>query len=239
MSQDLVQRVAALERLLNASMLELESHIDVNASVQDTSWILITATLIVFMQLGFAMLEAGSVRSHNAIATYAKNILDFVHGTIIAVLISFWVAYRVHPLASQAALDTSGSMYRQFYHYLTFQATTATIMSGAMAERVRLSAYLMLCTIMSGFIFPFAVWLTWGGGWLSQLSPPFHDFAGSGVVHMVGGLCGLMGCLTLGSREGRWDAETAQDFRPHNVMSVLSGVLILWVGWYGFVRSLG
>ena len=103
-----------------------------------------------------------------------------------------------------------------------------------MAERVRLGAYLFICTLVSGLIFPLGVLLTWGGGWLSQLSPPFHDFAGSGVVHMVGGLCGLAGSAIIGARAGRWDPESASDFRPHNVISVLSGVLLLWVGWYGF-----
>ena len=188
---------------------------------------------ILLMQLGFAMLEAGSVRSHNAIATYAKNILDFVHGSIMAIMISYWIANRVHPLTEHSE-DEAGILHRKFFQYLAFQATTATIVSGAMAERVHLTAYLIICTLVSGFIFPFGVWMAWGGGWLSQLSTPFHDFAGSGVVHMVGGVCGIIGAKIIGPRNGRWDTDLAADFRPHNVISVLSGVLLLWVGWYGF-----
>lgn len=231
-NQLLAERIAALEALLNATRDQLGTHVEENASVQDTAWVVTTATLIVFMQLGFAMLEAGSVRSHNAIATYAKNILDFVHGSVVAVILSYWIAYGIHPF--DEGRNDNGVMQRNFFHYLTFQATTATIVSGAMAERVRLSAYLAICTLISGFIFPFAVWCTWSDGWLVQLDPPFHDFAGSGVVHMVGGLSGLLGCVAIGARNGRWNVDTAGDFRPHNVMSVLSGVLILWVGWYGF-----
>ena len=227
-------RILELEARLNATVDRLGDQVGVNASVQDTMWVIITATLIVFMQLGFAMLEAGSVRSHNAIATYAKNILDFIHGVIVAIGFSFWVAYRVHPLTISPGEDFYGVHYRSFFHYVTFQATTATIVSGAMAERVRLSAYLIICTLVSGVIFPICLRCAWVDGFLSGLTPPYHDFAGSGVVHMVGGFCGLFGCLIIGSRRGRWDPEMAADFAPHNVMSVLSGVMILWVGWYGF-----
>lgn len=226
-------QLTVLEARLNASTSEFGSHVLVNNITQDTMWVILTAMFVLMMQLGFAMLEAGSVRSHNAIATYAKNILDFVHGALMAALISYWIAYHVHPLAAHAD-DVAGITNRKFFQYLAFQATTATIVSGAMAERVTLRAYLIICTLVSGFVFPFAVYLTWGGGWLSQLSTPFHDFAGSGVVHMIGGFAGATGAFAIGPRAGRWDSDLATDFRPHNVISVLSGVLLLWVGWYGF-----
>ena len=118
----LLERVAHLEARLNASSDAFEDHVIVNNTVQDTMWVVLTATLIVLMQLGFAMLEAGSVRSHNAIATYAKNMLDFVHGTIAAVTASYWIANGVHPLLPHS-LDVAGITHRSFFQYLAFQVS--------------------------------------------------------------------------------------------------------------------
>lgn len=102
-----------------------------------------------------------------------------------------------------------------------------------MAERVKILAYMLISGLVSGLLFPLAVRWSWSGGFLSQLDPPLHDFAGSGVVHQLGGCAGIVGAIVIGSRDHRWDFDASADFKPHDVVSVLSGTLILWVGWYG------
>jgi len=122
----------------------------------------------------------------------------------------------------------------KFFFHLVFQATASTIVSGAIAGRIRLDAYMILTTFMSGVIFSMSVNWTWGGGWLSQFEYPFHDFAGSAVVHLLGGAAACASAVTLGPRIGRFDPLRKKEFEPHSVPQVLSGVLLLWVGWYGF-----
>lgn len=181
------------------------------------------------MQLGFAMLEMGMCRQNNVVATYAKNILDVVCGSFVSYIWGFELAYGINVRNSTDDVNLSS-----FFHHLVFQATSATIVSGAMAERTTLFAYLILAVFISGVPFTYAVNWSWGGGWLSELDPPFHDFAGGTVVHVVGGASALIGVFVVGSRSGRYDPRRHHDFEPHDVSSVLSGVLVLWVGWYGF-----
>ena len=177
------------------------------------------------------MVESGAVREQNAIATYAKNVLDLTTGSLIAVLWGYQLAYDSGcPL--RGGLDSADKI--SFFLYLTFQATAATIVSGAMAERTSLMGYLTISCWISGLVFPLATVWTWGGGFLSTLDPPYHDFAGSGVVHVIGGATALVGAWAVGPRMNRWDPVFAADFVPHNVPSILAGMLFLWVGWYGF-----
>lgn len=174
----------------------------------------------------------GMCRQNNVVATYAKNILDVVCGSFVSYLWGFQLAYGIQIRNSTDDVELSS-----FFHHLVFQATSATIVSGAMAERTTLFSYLILAIFISGVPFSLAVRWTWGNGWLSQLDPPFHDFAGSTVVHIVGGASALIGVYMVGSRSGRYDAGRHHDFEPHDVSSVLSGVLVLWVGWYALSVS--
>ena len=215
------QRIADLE----ARILELSEAVD-------TSWILSSAALVILMQLGFAMLEAGTVRANNVVTTYSKNILDFVVGTLVALCFGYRISYDVDPLAIKLDGSERGdALPDRFLFHLAFQATAATILSGAMAERVRIGAYALLAALMA-IVYCVNVRLTWGGGWLDQIG--FHDFAGTGIVHLSGGAASLAGCCVIGARMGRWDAAFRADFVPHNVPAVLGGTLLLFVGWFGF-----
>jgi Amt family ammonium transporter len=178
------------------------------------------------MQLGFAQLEAGMCRPKNVIATYIKNLADFVLGTLATLFIGYALAYGQIPL-----IDKIESW--KFFFHLVFQATASTIVSGAMAERINILGYAALTTFLSGVVYAMAVKITWGGGILtSGLEPGFHDFAGSGVVHLLGGSAALAGTSVLGARSGRW--EMPEKFVCHSVPQVLSGAMLLWIGWYGF-----
>lgn len=228
----LMARVAELE-----FDLALKGEKDDEFSVAlDASWVFSSAVLVVMMQVGFAMLEAGSVREHNVVATYTKNLLDVTLGVFAAACGGFQLAY---PDEGDTTLTVDGSdeqhaLRQSLFFHLAFQATAATIVSGAMAERTSLTGYLLFSVFMSGVIFSMAVRLTWGGGWLALMEPSFHDFAGSGVVHLVGGMSSFVGCAVVGPRIGRWDPVLSHEFQPHNVPSILMGTFFLWVGWYGF-----
>ena len=229
----LLARLTSLEALL-ASEAEAA---DGRSAALSSSWKISSAILVVFMQFGFAMVEAGTVREHNAIATYAKNMLDYVLGVLVAVCWGYVLATgRLSPLAWEGG-GGDGLLYAHsadLFYFTALQATAATIVSGAMAERTRLMAY----AVISCFVdtqYALAVRFAWQeDGWLQQLDPPFHDFAGSGVVHLLGGAAALAGAAVVGARSGRWDQSQASDFVPHNIPFVLGGVLVLWVAWYAF-----
>ena len=196
----------------------------------DVLWKLMTSTLVFLMQLGFAMIESGMCRQVNVIATYAKNILDFTFGSLCALLFGYNIAYGINAIG----FERGDPRQAQFFSHIVFQATAATILSGAMAERTTVWGYCMLSIWMSGVVFSCGVAVTWGGGCLSKLDPPFHDYSGAGVVHVVGGAAAIVGAYIVGPRRGRWEARKHGDFAPHDVKSVLGGVLVLWVAWYGF-----
>lgn len=229
--EDVLQELAALRSevadLRADRQLGASAHEDVP---QDVAWKLLTSTFVFLMQLGFAMIEAGMSRQVNVIATYAKNILDFAFGSIAALVFGYQIAYGVDALN----FEVGDSRMSLWFNYIVFSATSATIVSGAMAERTAVLGYSALSVLTSGIVFPLAVRLTWGGGYLSQLEPPFQDFAGAGVVHVVGGCGALLGSAVIGARSGRWDPHKNGDFVPSDAKSMLGGVLILWVGWYGF-----
>lgn len=206
--------------------------LEILADAVDTAWVIACATFVVMMQLGFAMLEAGTVNEHNVIATFAKNILDFLVGTITAATFGYALANGAHPLLSEFQTRRH---HIDFFFYLCFQATAATIVSGAMAERTSVAAYLVLSIFVSGGVYASAVRCAWtDDGVLATMNPPFHDFAGSGVVHLVGGMAAAVGAWVVGPRAQRWAPAHASKFVPHDVPSVMGGTMLLWVGWYGF-----
>ena len=205
---------------------EVGGELDTVLLPMDAAWVLSCATLVFLMQLGFAQLEAGICRPKNVIVTYVKNIADFVLGSLATLLVGYAIAYGQTPLVDEI------QAWKFFFH-LVFQATASTIVSGAMAERMRMAGYAIVTTFLSGIVYAICVNITWGGGFLYKMDPPFHDFAGAGVVHLLGGSAALAGCLVLGSRHSRW--EVPEKFTTcHSVPQVLSGALLLWIGWYGF-----
>lgn len=208
-------------------------------------WFLIGAALVFFMQCGFAMVEAGFTRAKNAGNIIMKNLMDFCIGTVLFFLIGFailcgedLVGFIGKP-GMDIFTDYASFPWSNFVFNLVFCATAATIVSGAMAERTKFISYCIYSAIISAVIYPIEAHWVWGGGWLSTLSTPFHDFAGSGVIHMVGGLSALIGAVMLGARIGKFtkgkDGKTKVHAIPgHSLTIGALGVFILWFGWYGF-----
>lgn len=211
----------------------------------DTVWVLIAAFLVFFMQAGFAMVETGFTRAKNAGNIIMKNTMDFAVGSIMYWAVGFGLMFGA---SSNFFFGTSGFFLSEVtseslgvsvspYAFLLFQtvfaATAATIVSGAMAERTRFSAYLLYSVVISAFIYPVVGHWVWGGGWLSEKG--FVDFAGSSVVHSVGGWAALAGASLLGPRMGKFDAEgKARAIPGHSLTLGALGVFILWFGWFGF-----
>ena len=209
-------------------------------------WTMVGAFLVYFMQAGFAMVETGFTRAKNSGNILMKNMMDFVLGSIFFFIIGFALMFG----GSNAFIGTAG-----FFHpksladadgmfnglpigvFMIFQtvfcATSATIVSGAMAERTKFISYLIYSAAISVFIYPITGHWIWGGGWLSQIG--FHDFAGSTAVHMVGGLCALAGAKMVGPRIGKYTKEGKPVAIPgHNLPLGALGVFILWFCWFGF-----
>lgn len=210
----------------------------------NTIWVLVAAALVFFMQAGFAMVETGFTRAKNAGNIIMKNLMDFALGTPIYWLLGFGLMFA----GSGALIGGFDPMVRGDYSSVTpegvplmaflifqtvFCATAATIVSGAMAERTKFSAYCIYSIVISAVIYPVSGHWIWGGGWLSQLG--FHDFAGSTAVHMVGGLAALVGAKILGPRIGKYDANGKPKAIPgHSLTLGALGVFILWFCWFGF-----
>lgn len=204
----------------------------------DTVWVLLSAFLVFFMQAGFALVEAGFTRSKNAVNILMKNFSDF----LIASIAFFAVGYALmfgsgNGFVGWTGFALSGAereglpVMAFFLFQLVFAGTSATILSGAMAERTKFSTYLLISLCMTALIYPVVGHWAWGGGWLAERG--FVDFAGSGVVHAVGGIAGLVGTLLLGPRIGAFDQDPSVH-RGHNIMLAGLGVFILWFGWFGF-----
>lgn len=205
----------------------------------DTLWVLLGAMLVFWMQPGFALVEAGMTRSKNTANILMKNFVDFMAGTVL-----FWiVGYSLMYGADFGAFGWSGFAYigedsnipaeATFIFQTVFCATTATIVSGSMAERTKFSMYVVYSLLISLFIYPVEGHWSWGGGWLSELG--FHDFAGSTVVHLCGGAIALAGAIVLGPRVGKYDKDGNSRAIPgHNLTLAALGVFILWLGWFGF-----
>lgn len=207
-------------------------------------WFLIGVALVFWMQAGFAMVEAGFTRAKNAGNIIMKNLMDFCIGTVVFILIGFSLLLGEDLLSligkpgfdiftSYAAFDWSN-----FVFHLVFCATTATIVSGAMAERTKFLSYCIYSAVISALIYPIEAHWIWGGGWLAQTG--FHDFAGSCAIHMVGGISALIGAKILGPRMGKFGRDKSgkitqvNAFPDHNLPLGALGVFILWLGWYGF-----
>ena len=207
-------------------------------------WFLIGAALVFWMQAGFAMVETGFTRAKNAGNIIMKNLMDFCIGTVVFILIgfSFLLGEDFLGFIGKPGFDIftaySNFDFSNFVFNLVFCATTATIVSGAMAERTKFLSYCIYSAVISALIYPIEAHWIWGGGWLSQLG--FHDFAGSCAIHMVGGVSALIGAWLLGPRIGKFTRDKAgkitkvNAFPGHNLPIGALGVFILWFGWYGF-----
>ena len=207
-------------------------------------WFLIGAALVFWMQAGFAMVETGFTRAKNTGNIIMKNLMDFCIGTVMFCLIgaSMLLGEDLIGFIGKPGFDLFTAYadfnFSAFVFNLVFCATTATIVSGAMAERTKFLSYCVYSAIISGLIYPIEAHWTWGGGWLAQLG--FHDFAGSCCIHMVGGICALIGAKMVGPRIGKFVKDkdgkiTKVNAIPgHNIPIGALGVFILWLGWYGF-----
>ncbi len=205
-------------------------------------WLLLAAFLVFFMQAGFAMVETGFTRAKNGVNILMKNLMDFSGGAIAYFLIGWGIMYGVSKAGglfgwSDFMLTSAGAentyQYASWLFQVVFAATAATIVSGAMAERTKFSSYLIYSVIISAIIYPVVGhWIWQGEGWLTKLG--FHDFAGSTVVHSVGGWAALMGAIILGPRIGKYVKGKAKAIPGHNIPLAALGVFILWFGWFGF-----
>ncbi len=207
-------------------------------------WFLIGAALVFWMQAGFAMVEAGFTRAKNTGNILMKNLMDFCIGTVVFILIGFslLLGEDLMGFIGKPGFDIFTAYadfdFSNFVFNLVFCATTATIVSGAMAERTKFLSYCVYSGVISALIYPIEAHWIWGGGWLSQLG--FHDFAGSCAIHMVGGISALIGAAFLGPRIGKFTKDKAgrivkvNAFPGHNLALGCLGCFILWFGWYGF-----
>ena len=219
--------------------------VDLNAYAIDNFFLFIAAVLFLFMQAGFAMLEAGLNSTKNTVNILFKNIMDLSAGALLYYFIGYglmypgdgngWLAFAGFGVSTVGDAPGAGVLHPQvdWLFQVAFAATAATIVSGAVAGRLKFSAYLIYSVILTGLIYPISGYWKWGGGWLDQLG--FYDFAGSLVVHAVGGFAGLAGAIVLGPRIGRFSKEGIPNAMPGSNLALSAlGVFILWVGWYGF-----
>ena len=210
----------------------------------NTIWVLFGTALVFFMQAGFSLCEAGFIRAKNTGNILMKNLMDFCIGTPAFWLVGFRLMFgkgsgiigSFDPLIRgeySQALPSGVPLWAFAIFQTVFCATSATIVSGAMAERTKFSAYCIYSAAISLLIYPVSGHWIWGGGWLSQMG--FHDFAGSTAVHMVGGICAMIGAKILGSRIGKYDKNgKPQAILGHNLTFAALGVFILWFCWFGF-----
>ena len=223
---------------------EIKTAIDAVSSQTWSVWFLIGAALVFWMQAGFAMVETGFTRAKNAGNIIMKNLMDFCIGTVVFIIIgaSLLLGEDLLGFIGKPGFDIftaySDFDFSSFVFNLVFCATTATIVSGAMAERTKFLSYCVYSAVISALIYPIEAHWIWGGGWLSQIG--FHDFAGSCAIHMVGGIAALVGAAILGPRIGKFTKDKngkiikVNAFPGHNLTIGALGVFILWLGWYGF-----
>jgi Amt family ammonium transporter len=217
-------------------------------------WMMICTALVFFMHLGFAFLEIGLTRQKNTINILFKNIFIITVGLLLYALVGFNLMYPTWGVNSAGYLGDfifgisaplkNGALdlaYNEGYTYWTdflfqgmFAATAATIVSGAVAERMKILPFMIFTLLYVGFVYPIAGSWKWGGGFLNQLETPFYDFAGSTLVHSVGGWAALVAVCLLGARVGKFENGKIQAIPGHNIPLATAGVLILWLGWFGF-----
>ncbi|MBN1156842.1 ammonium transporter [Candidatus Woesearchaeota archaeon] len=207
----------------------------------DFVWVLVAAFLVFIMQAGFAMVETGFTRAKSAANIMMKNILDFCVGAL-----AFWaIGYGLMFGVGNLFFGTSGFFvgthnpgdmwqYALWLFQVVFAATAATIVSGGVAERIKFAGYLFYTVFISALIYPIVGHWIWGGGWLSKMPAPFIDFAGSTVVHSVGGWAALAGTIILGPRIGKYVGKSIKPIKGHSLTLAALGVFLLWFGWYGF-----
>jgi Amt family ammonium transporter len=225
--------------------------------IVDTLWVLITAMLVFFMNAGFALVESGLCRAKNAVNILAKNFIVFAASSLAFWVVGFGIMFGngndflglsgwlIHgadnsPATGDAyqgvfsALNWTGvPLYAKFFFQLVFAGTAATIVSGAVAERIKFQSFVVFSFILVALIYPLGGHWAWGGGWLSKMG--FGDFAGSTVVHSIGGWAALAGVIVLGPRMGKYLPDgTIRPIPGHNMTSATLGCLILWLGWFGF-----
>ena len=207
----------------------------------DTIWVLIASALVMLMQAGFALVEIGLTRAKNSINILMKNFVDFSTGSLIFWIFGFAIMFGedvggfigMGDIMSNSN-EIDGIPFKTSLIFQTvFAATAATIVSGAIAERTKFSAYLIFSVIITALIYPISGHWIWGGGWLSEMG--FHDFAGSTVVHSVGAWVGLAGAIIVGPRLGKYNSKGKSNAIPgHNLAFGALGVFIPWFGWFGF-----
>jgi len=215
-------------------------------------WLMICTALVFFMHMGFALLEIGLTRQKNTLNILFKNIFIITIGLLLYGLVGFNLMYpgdfngylALPQIGLDAPLTIDGQLdlaYNSNYTYWTdflfqgmFAATAATIVSGAVAERIKIGPFMLFTVIYVGLIYPIAGSWKWGGGFLQQLDTPFYDFAGSTLVHSVGGWAALVAVILLGSRIGKFKNGKSYAIPGHNIPMATAGVLILWLGWFGF-----
>lgn len=214
----------------------------------DNIWVLVATTLVFIMHPGFATLEAGLNRTKNTVNILFKNFLIVAIGLITYAAVGFglmfpgkefaggffgFLGFGLNPPADgMTSAYGTVTYWTSFIFQGMFAATAATIVSGAVAERIKLSSFLIFAAIYVAFVYPFVGMWGWGGGWLASLG--FHDFAGSTFVHSVGGWAALAGVIILGPRKGKYINGVSKPFPAHSIPLATIGVLLLWFGWYGF-----
>jgi Amt family ammonium transporter len=217
-----------------------------NAYAIDNFFLFITAVLVLFMQAGFAMLEAGLNNAKNTVNILFKNLMDLSIGGLLYYIVGYsimygndlaggWFAFKGFGISMTGDPAGAGVLNPQvdWLFQVAFAATAATIVSGAIAGRMKFVSYLIYSAFITGLVYPISGFWKWGGGWLDAMG--FYDFAGSLVVHAVGGFAGLAGAIVLGPRIGRFTADGQPRAMPgHNLTVAALGVFILWIGWYGF-----
>ncbi|HMP77672.1 MAG TPA: ammonium transporter [Kiritimatiellia bacterium] len=218
----------------------------------NNTWMMVATFLVFIMHLGFATVESGLCRAKNTVNILFKNTLIPAIGLLTYALMGFnlmypgdaWVIGKYFGFAGfGVATDADGltSAYNAGYTYWTdflfqgmFAATAATIVSGAVCERIKLNSFLIFSALYVGLVYPIAGSWKWGGGWLQELEVPFYDFAGSTLVHSVGGWGALIGTIMLGPRLGKFVNGGVKPIMGHNIPLVVIGVFLLWLGWFGF-----
>ena len=223
-------------------------------AILDNIWVFIAGCLVFFMQAGFALVEAGLTRAKNVVNIFAKNMADAIIGILAFFASGYALAFGggndffgdtgfflqglgdLNEMGGSGVINLSHGTF--FFFQAVFAATAVTICSGAMAERTKFVSYLVFSVFMCAIIYPVVVHFTWGGGLIAQISigdAVYSDFAGSGVVHMTGGIAAAVGAFLVGARKGKFAADgSARAIPGHSIPFAILGVFILWLGWFGF-----
>ena len=240
----LIAGVVALSPSLAYAQEEAPITADAVQTNLDNVFVLLAAVLVIFMQAGFALVEAGLTRAKSVGNIMMKNLMDFCAGAVAFFAVGYAIAFGTGNdffgskgwfLGDGAFQYGTLTIPVTFLFQVAFAATAATIVSGAMAERTKFKSYFLYSIVISALIYPVVVHWNWGGGWLAQLSTPYHDFAGSSMVHMTGGVAALMGAIALGPRLGKYGPDGKPRAIPaHSIPFAVLGTFVLLVGWYGF-----